>query len=158
MWRQCRQGSWYSLDLMKCSTRSFRLPTVHRSEGRIMPLSFSSFSSKSLFSFLSMKREFLFLYLASLIFTLSDAVRRVKPFRAYQTKQTNSWTGNKKNGSTLCNSTVLKRQTESSCHTWMFLQQYLTGVRIKPMASLSSPLLTKKNFHPFLIRKERCVS
>lgn len=32
--------------------------------------------------------------------------------------QTNCWTGNKKNGSTLCNSTVLKRQTESSCHTW----------------------------------------
>lgn len=27
---------------------------------------------------------------------------------------TNCWTGNKKNGSTLCNSTVLKRQT--SCH------------------------------------------
>ncbi len=72
---------------------------------RVTPRPFSSFSSKSLFSFLSMKREFLFLYLASFVFTLSDAVRRVKPFRAYQTKQTNSWTGNKKNGSTLCNST-----------------------------------------------------
>lgn len=57
----------------------------------------------------------------------------------------------KKNGSTLCNSTVLKRSV--TCGQEVFLQQYLTGVRIKPMASLSSPLLTKNVFHPFFNKK-----
>lgn len=66
-------------------------------------------------------------------------------------RQTNCWTGYKKNGSTLCNSTVLKRSVTRGQE--VFLQQYLTGVRIKPMASLSSPLLTKNFFHPFFNKK-----
>ncbi len=161
MWRQCRRGSWFSVDLMKCSTRSFRLPTVHRSEGRITPLSFSSFSSKSLFSFLSMKREFLF-YIRPVSFFLC-ATQSEGSNHSVPTKKnlTNCWTGNKKNGSTLCNSTVLKRQTESSCHTWtasVFTAISDWSENQTHGQSLSSPLLTKNIFHPFLIRKERKVS
>lgn len=73
-------------------------------------------------------------------------------------KQTICWTGNKKNGLTLCKSTVLKWQIESSCHTW-------TGSVFTAISDWSenqthgqSLLSTPHKEHPFLIRKERKVS